>query len=225
MADRKQDELRKQGGLRRLYNAPWVTPAALVALALVIAGSGFWFYRLRQQAVQAPQAPPPTMPNVGAEHVIKEPTGELEAAMDVFVNENELAMALQLVDVNLAANTRRIIWFYTDSPGLQQVIDNFERTKPGTTPWMTPDPVNNTRQLSVMNGNAECEEIVKTRLATTIIGVTDYVSYFCVIAVPPEHGRFSGYLAIWMPRIPSADEQSRLIERLRTLSAQIAAAQ
>lgn len=225
MVDKNQTEAIKQSGLKRLYNASWVTPAVLIALALVIIGGGVGFYLLRQQTSQAPQAPPATTNSIGVEHVIKEPTGELEAAMNIFVNENELATALQLVDVNLAANIRRIIWFYSDSAGLNQVIDNFERTKPGTTPWMTPDPVNNTRQLSVMNGNAECEEIVKTRLATTIIGVTDYVSYFCVIAVPPEHGRFSGYLAIWMPRIPSADEQSRLIERLRTLSAQIGAVQ
>lgn len=214
---------RNQSGLRRLYSASWVTPAALVALALVVAGSGFWFYRLRQPEVQ-PAAPAPAN-NPGTEHVVKELTGELEATMNVFVNENELTTALQLVDVNLAANTRRIVWFYTDSAALQQLIDNFERTKPGTTPWMTPDPANNARQLNVMNGNADCIEIAKTRLATTVVGITEHVVYVCIVAVPPEHGRFSGYLAIWMSRVPSADEQSRLIERMRGFSAQIASAQ
>lgn len=225
MADKKQAETTKQSGIKGLYNASWVKPAALITLILAIIGSGVGFYLLRQQAAQPPAPAPANNANIGTEHVIKEPTGELEGAINIFINENEIATAAQLVDVNLAANARDVVWFYTDNPALQQLYANFERTTPGTTPWMMPDPGSTARQVAVMNGNFDCVAIANTELATAIAGITDYASYLCVVAVPPEYGRFSGYLAIWMSRVPSADEQGRLIERMRGFSAQIGAIQ
>lgn len=224
MADKKQTETEKQNGMKRLYNASWVKPAALAALVLALIGSGVGFYLLRPQATPPP-APTPTNNSTGTEHVIKEPTGELEAAINIFINENEIATAAQLVDVNLAANARDVVWFYTDNPVLQQLYANFERTTPSSTPWMMPDPGSTARQVAVMNGNFDCTEIATTELATAIAGITEHATYLCVVAVPPEYGKFSGYLAVWMSRVPSADEQGRLIERMRGFSAQIGAIQ
>lgn len=172
---------------------------------------------------ETPQPPAPT-PRVPAE-VLKPPGPDVEASIKVFVNDNPLVVAFELVDVDLMANTRKIVWLYSDDVVLARVYEEFERSKIGTTPWMAGDQEQITRQQSVINGNYNCIAIDKTRLALSFPTILDHAKHVCVVGVPPEFGKFSGYAATWLIREPTEDELSRLVERMRSISAQLGAAQ
>lgn len=169
-------------------------------------------------------APAPVPPKVPAE-VLKVPSPEIEANIKVFVNDNPLVVSFELVDVDLKANTRKIIWFYSDDVVLTRIHDEFERSKIGTTPWMTGDQENINRQQSVINGNYNCIAIEKTRLQLSFPTILEHAKHVCVVGVPPEIGKFSGYAATWLTREPTEEEIVRLIERMRSISAQLGAAQ
>lgn len=172
-------------------------------------------------ACKKPQTPPAPNPRVPAE-VLKPPGPEMEANIKVFVNDNPLVVSFELVDVDLMANTRKVVWFYSDDVALTRMHD---QSNIGTTPWMTGDQENISRQQSVINGNYNCVAIDKTRLPLSIPGVLDHARHICIVGVPPEFGKFSGYAATWLTREPTEDELARLIERMRSISAQLGAAQ
>lgn len=171
---------------------------------------------------KAPPAPPaPTVPS----DVLKAPNPQIEAAMKLYTNENDLIVAFQIVDVDFPRNTRKIKWIYSDLLHLSAAINNYEANKIGDTRWFTGESENDTNQISVINGNYNCVPIEKTRIHTIIANIADFVKHVCVIGIPPEYGKFSGYMAVWLKREPTPDELPKLITRMREFSTALAAAQ
>ena len=153
--------------------------------------------------------------------VLKRPGEELAATMQVYVNENPLVTALQLVDIDLTRNTRQVVWFYSDNAGLTRIYEDFERTKTGPSPWLIGGGIDVQRQLSIINGAYYCSDIAQTPLPKRMIGIEQYVKHICVVAVPPDYGKFSGYMSAWLTNEPTPDEIQKLIDRLRSFSSRI----
>jgi len=153
--------------------------------------------------------------------VIAAPVGELAASMQIYINEQDLVTAFELVDVDLTRNTRSVVWFYADTFELTQIYKKYESTKVGDTPWLFGDKALIERNLSIINGSYNCVPITDTPLPRLMPGVDQYTKHLCVVAVPPDYGKFSGYLSAWLTRTPTNEEIYRLVKRMREFSAKI----
>jgi hypothetical protein len=171
-----------------------------------------------------PAPTPPPVVHVPADE-LKQPTPELASSMKLFVNESDLVSFIEITDVNLTANTRHVVWWYSDTPYLFQAFENFERTKPGKTAWLAGNKETVDRQLTILSTPYQCQAIKDTRLPIQIPTVLEYVTDLCVVPVPPEAGKFSGYIAVWMKREPTKAELSSLITTLQGFSRRHAAGQ
>ena len=165
-------------------------------------------------------APPPTVTED-----LKQPTQELAASMKLFANNDELVSFIEIVGVSLTANTRQVVWYYSDSPPLQQAFENFERTKPGKTAWLIGSKEFIDKQLSILKQPYSCVAIADTRLPVQVPTVLQYVTHLCVVPVRPEPDKFSGYFSVWLTRAPTPSELSNLIAQLQTFSKQYEADQ
>jgi hypothetical protein len=199
----------------------WIIMALGALLLLAIGTAGYFFYRNAQKP--AAQVSPPTAGS--NEGILKPPKPETAAAMKIYVNENDLVTFIELVDVNLMANTRQVVWFYSDNVPLMTAYQGTARGQSNSTPWMAGDQDTINRQISVVNGNYSCVDITKTQIPSYLPTVIEYAKHLCVVAVPPDYGKFSGYLSVWLARPPNEDETGKIVERLRSLSARIGAEQ
>ena len=195
--------------------------AAAVVVIILLGVIGYLFYARKSE----PTAPSPTTPaaQMAAQQdtALKGPGGELGATMQVYVNEQELVGFMELVDVSLTRNTRKVMWAYADNPALDQIYKAFESTKAGDTPWLSEDPATNKLQLSIINGAYACIPIGDTALPRRRPGIDEFIKFICVVAVPPDYGKFSGYLSAGLTRVPTQEEIYRVVERMRGFASRI----
>lgn len=185
-------------------------------IAVLLAVIGYLIYDDNRQTL-----PLPASQTKEPDTVLKGPAGELGASMQVYINEQDLVAFMELVDVDLTRNTRKIVWHYSDNPDIERVYRSFEASKVGDTPWLSASPEQNARQLSIINGAYSCVPIGSTPLPARFPGVDQTIKFVCVVAVPPDYGKFSGYLSAWLTRVPTDEEISRIVERLRGFSSRI----
>lgn len=154
--------------------------------------------------------------------IIPAPEGRLRDDMVEFVDLNPYVAGLQVVDVDLAANTRTTVWYYSDSADLTRAFDQYQKSKTGPAPWIT-----GSRDLiamslaSAVNSASVCLALKDTPLARRVPGMDRYVSDLCTTPVPPPYGPFSGYISAWLTRPFDIDEQQELVNRLRIFSARL----
>ena len=190
--------------------------ASGVVIASLIGVIGYLLYDENKQPAQLP-----AVQNSQQDSVLQGPGDELGASMQVYVNEQDLVAFMEIVDVDLTRNSRKVVWAYADTPGLDRIYRTFESTKVGPTPWLSADPTQNTRQLSIINGAYSCVPLENTPLPKLMPGMLEYVKYVCVVAVPPDYGKFSGYLSAWLTRVPTDEEIHRVVERMRGFASRI----
>ena len=191
-------------------------PAAGAVIVALLGVIGYLVYDQNQ-----PEPDLPASQTIQQDTVLKGPGGELGASIQVYVNEQDLVAFIELIDVDLTRNTRKVVWAYADNQELAQIYKKFEATKVGDTPWLSANPEQNKRQLSIINGAYSCVAVTDTPLPKLMPGMEQQIKYVCVVAVPPDYGKFSGYLSAWLTRVPTDEEVHRVVERMRGFSSRI----
>lgn len=197
-----------------VFNALTLRKILLWGLFIFVTGGSYVLYRHQDDLFDRwPKAAPLIVPI---------PTGTLRADMIRFVDDNPEITGIQVVDVDLALNTRETIWYYSDDAALTKMFESFLNTKIGPTPWLsgTPDFISLTLS-SAVNSVPLCVPIVSTPLAKRVPGIENLVADVCVSPIPPPYASFSGYVSAWVKRTLSDEEKQQLVQQMRIFSSKL----
>ncbi len=205
----------------KVFSVLTVSKVLIWALFLVISLAGYTAYEHRNDLFNKVAPPPVAVEVKGTSPVLGAPTGPLLADLKEFVDKSRTIIAVQIVDVDLARNTRNPVWNYSRDPNMQAMFDDFMKNKPGLTPWRGNDPVNNARIDAVVRGDASCTPIAKTNLRVLMPLIESFAHTVCVVGIEPPQGEFTGYLSFHFILPPNEPQQDQLVNTAREFSARI----
>ena len=137
------------------------------------------------------------------------------------VNRYKFVVALQVVNVEWQTNSRSTAFFYSDLAEMQKIVDEGMKRKETPTPLLTKDPDNNERFRRILSGQFSCTPIDKIIMTTVIPGIEKFAKSVCSTSIPPYPGKFSGYINLYVDRIPSDEELTDIETVARTFSSDV----
>jgi hypothetical protein len=152
------------------------------------------------------------------------PSDATQEAVKKLVVRDSIIGAAQLVNADLARNQRVVIYTHADDWNIKYWLEEFYKRRLTPTPlFLDGDEAgvldNNTRMISIINGQVDCQPFEKNIVSQRIPELAGKVSMLCSVSIPPYY--FSGYLTLWLTRIPTPREMEDLRADARSLSSDI----
>jgi hypothetical protein len=131
-----------------------------------------------------------------------------------------LIAGIQVVNVDFKKNSRSTAYISINDQSLKNAFNRFEENYFGPVPLFSEKESNNQKLINLINGEFVCEDFVGTYASTSLLGVST-VPTLCSISIPPYYGRFSGYMNIYLLKVPTVDEVILVRQIARDLSLKI----
>ena len=137
------------------------------------------------------------------------------------VKRSDLIIAAQVIEIDFPKNARRSSFMFTDSDELQAYYQEYLKDKITDDPLLTNLESENVRLARLINGEFFCLPIEQTVAGRMLPAVHRYVTTICSVSVPPVYGQFSGYVNIYLKRIPSETDLAQIRSMMYDVSARI----
>lgn len=144
-----------------------------------------------------------------------QPTYDLSPAMSAKINtiliDSKNIVAIHVTAVNLKNNTRIVVRKFISDDKLAKLnakLDNGMVYK--EIPFFTEDAAFNSRMVKVLNHEFVCTPFKEMLLYTYSPEMATVISTGCTMSVPPEYGRFSGIINIFLKSEPTEIEQEQM---------------
>lgn len=135
------------------------------------------------------------------------------------VDKSDVIIAVQVVLVDFPRNVRVVAYSYTDNARLDNVYKVAESHSVAEIPLFNANEKNNKRMVDLINGEFVCLPFADTIGSSAFPDARNYISTTCSNGIPPYYGRFSGYINIYLSRLPTTDE----VDLIRALSKRLSA--
>jgi hypothetical protein len=146
-------------------------------------------------------------------------------ALVEYMREEPLIVGVAAVEVDLAKNTRRTVFFQASLSALQRVWDDYlTRRAPPPAVFSASSPAQqNERMAHVINGNFDCRPFRDTVGFKYYPEAENFAPWICSISVPPGFtgGDFSGFITFYLTREPEDAEMKKMTKNAIELSALI----
>ena len=138
---------------------------------------------------------------------IPTPSEKTKQSIRNVVNHDATIVAAQLVNFSLMSNTKKPIFFYSDSTELQAAMDNYQLTKIAESELLIRgDTDNNERIARIANSDFVCVPVPE-RMMKAVPTTKKYAKAICSISVPPfQNGKIAGYINLWIDHMPDPGE-------------------
>jgi len=153
--------------------------------------------------------------------LVLELSNDTRQYIDTAVNKSTLISGIQIVSVDFKKNSRMTSYFSTDSDDLLESYNTFLKNKISPTPLFTSNESQNQRVIELINGEFSCKDVKETIAASLLQDLDKSTKVICSISVPPYYGRFSGYLNMYLSRVPSSVEIVTMKQISRDVSLRI----
>lgn len=139
------------------------------------------------------------------------------------VIRSQLVNSVGAFSVNLRANQRQTVFWFTDDAVLEQKLRAVEAQAPAASPLFTADEVNNAQVVGLINGEFACARLrdMANRLITAHAVLEGRVTHVCRVSIPPYYSQFAGYLLFGLAREPSPHEVDALRLEATRLSTEV----
>jgi hypothetical protein len=131
-----------------------------------------------------------------------------------------LIAGIQIVNVDFKKNLRSTAYISINDQTLRSAFNQFEKSYFGSVPLFSEKESSNQKLINLINGEFFCEEFSGTYDSTVLLNVST-VPTLCAISIPPYYGRFSGYMNIYLLKVPTVDEVILVRQIARDLSLKI----
>lgn len=147
---------------------------------------------------------------------------QLIKKIDDIANRNTNIEAIQVVDVNLAKNTRHIVYISIKQPVVNKLYLEFLAN---SITIYVPIFTNNDRQNAVIvrliHREFVCSTIKDSMSYALVPEIIKYVSTICMVTVPPSQGDITGMIAVFLKNTPTDIEKDILRADMKLLAKDI----
>lgn len=141
--------------------------------------------------------------------------------IDSAVSRYDLVTGIQVVTVDFQKNLRTVMYTYVDSKELGDIYSAYATTALPEYPLFNSDVNNNSRITDLINGGFVCSAYEETLSARILPSTTRYIKTSCGNSIPPFYGKFTGYVVIYLNKVPTRDEVDQIRMLAKNLSAMI----
>ncbi|MEJ7929857.1 hypothetical protein WG922_07725 [Ramlibacter sp. AN1015] len=138
-------------------------------------------------------------------------------AIDQFVALDNNVEVVQLVDVDLYKNARKVVYEAVTAVRKGELLDEAQLTGQQV-PLFSSEVVQNSQMISLINGEFGCGAVKDTAFARKRPKFASTLHTSCRVPIPPLYGRLTGYLIFHLRNEPSQYE----IEALKLHAIQLA---
>lgn len=132
----------------------------------------------------------------------------------------EMVAGIHIVSVDFKKNSRIITHSYITDDNLRISFKNFLDNKIAPTPLFTENESNNQRVINLINGEFVCVPFQESLAGILFKGSTT-VTTVCSISIPPYYGRFSGYMNVYLKKMPTDHDIITIRQIARDISLRI----
>lgn len=151
--------------------------------------------------------------------IVIELTKETKARLnDTVTRLPNLVAGVQIINVNFKKNSRSTSYSFVTEPVLKVSMYEYEQSLVTATPLFNTNEINNKRIVDLVNGEFICTPFKETLGAKIYPKAINTVTTICSVSIPPHYGKFSGYMNIYLKRVPDLTE----IDMIRQLSFELA---
>jgi len=137
------------------------------------------------------------------------------------VDENELVIAITILNADIRNNRRIPIYWYSDDAQVMKQLDSSFSGRYGGIPLFTSDEKNNENIVGVINGEFACATYEDGGNSALFPNLGSRFPYVCRASLPPYYGQFSGYVTIALNRVPVQTELDALKAETLNISTEI----
>lgn len=133
----------------------------------------------------------------------------------------DLIVGIQVMNVDFKKNTRSTSYFSFGNTILKESVKDYELASISDIPLFTDKESNNQMVVNLINGEFVCRDFSDTIEHKTFFGASRIVKSVCSISIPPFYGRFTGYMNIYLTKIPTQDEVIFIRQLARDMSLRV----
>jgi hypothetical protein len=127
---------------------------------------------------------------------------------------------IEILSVDFKKNTRSTAYFSIVSDDLKKMYAEYAQYRVAPVPLFTSNELRNQKVIDLINGDFSCSTVDGTSI-TILSNVEKVVKNVCSISIPPYYGRFSGYMNVYLLRIPTEEDISVIRQMSRDISLRI----
>lgn len=195
-------------------NYKWIS-ASLAAVSIALA-AGLYFKAKPTVYVVDTQRASNVLKNENKKLVGDETTRE---QLRDLMRNNENIVAISLVSVNFAMNSRQTVFFTSSDKALEAAVLKSAVYQP-TPLFIFNDRVTNTRLISFFDEAIYCHPSSEAYIVKRVPEVATVAPVFCAVAVPPSKW-FAGLINVFVKRELTLVEKNKLQFELQQVSKQI----
>lgn len=139
--------------------------------------------------------------------------------LNSIIMETDAILGMHIATVDFKSNTRTVVYGKFNNEELEKMYINFsDRNIDSKIPLFNDDEINNTRIISLINGEFSCykyKDSIAARLAPEGIHIVDTT---CSLGIPPFYGRFSGIVTVYLRNDPTSVEKDQIRTFLKGIS-------
>lgn len=149
----------------------------------------------------------------------------IEEVMDSVMGKIDIIVGIQVIKVDLQKNLRYIKYTSIKSKIVKKMYDEFLSDNISLSiPVFTDNEIQNSIMLSSIKHEFLCYPFINTTSYSLVPALAKYVSTICVITVPTNLDKFSGFVAVFLSRPPTDIERDLIRIESTSLSQQAAEA-
>ena len=196
----------------------WGTPKRVILLALTAVVLVVSITMYEQRATFAglilQDREPPRDLKIVVHDAMKQKVAEL-------VTKSEHLLIAAVISANLRINERELIFYSTDSTIINSIVQKYVSSKSLYKPIFTGDDKNNAQMIAVINGEFGCFRYDQAVSSGMVPKLGAQAQAVCLVSLPPYMGKFSGYIAFILSKMPDEQLQRELRLEAVKLSTEI----
>lgn len=148
-------------------------------------------------------------------------TADMQDRATQMVLRSKLLNFISISNSNLRVNTRDVVWWFSDDPGITREITNTLAARGTASPIFSTDTSNNEQFTNLLNGEFTCTPFINTIDGKINFSLATRITSICRVSLPPYYGSFSGFVTIGFETQPDDISMAEIRASLLQLSTEI----
>lgn len=146
--------------------------------------------------------------NVGSLNLKTGIPTKLQQSIDSAVAREPVVVGIQIVKVDLRKNVRYVLYSSIKDTNIKKLYSNFLTDNITLeVPIFTNKASQDAIMLSLINHEFICYPFTDTISYELVPALAEYVKTVCSTTIPVQHGKFEGFVAVFLSRQPTAIEK------------------
>lgn len=143
--------------------------------------------------------------------------------IDAFTHSSSIVIGTQITSVDFQKNIRKVMFASIDDERMKKLYDRFlEDIKITEFPFLSnSSQSDNLRMIALLNGEFVCSPYLSTLAGHVMPEGAVVATTVCATGIPPEYGKFSGIITVYLKREPTEEERQVLESSMRDLANKI----